>query len=141
MDSTAQPQFSLASRGPAARVGLFVAVMLVMSAVAAPLGFAISGRDGIGCVILAAGVCTIAGVAALLLHELFQHPRLLLADVLAGLLLRMGVPLVVCMAVHLQGGPLADAGFGIYVMAFYFGSLLVGTALTLPRSPAPAGRS
>ena len=63
MDSTAQPQFSLASRGPAARVGLFVAVMLVMSAVAAPLGFAISGRDGIGCVILAAGVCTIAGVA------------------------------------------------------------------------------
>ncbi|MBW3599105.1 MAG: hypothetical protein KY475_17770 [Planctomycetes bacterium] len=137
MDSTAQPQFDLASRGPLARVGLFAAAMLVLAALATPVAFALSGRVGVGCVVAAAGVCTLSGIAALAIHELFHQPQWVLVDVLTGFFLRMGVPLAFCMIVYLRGGALAEAGFAIYVLAFYFGSLIAGTVLTLPRIPAP----
>jgi hypothetical protein len=137
VDSTAQPPFTLAGRRLAARVGLFVVVMLLAAAVAAPVGWMLSGRSGLGCVIAAAGVCTLAGVAALTIHELFLQPQWLLLDVAAGFLLRMGVPLAFCMIVHLRGGALAEAGLAVYVLAFYLASLAAGTALSLPRFPAP----
>jgi hypothetical protein len=53
----------------------------------------------------------------------------------------MGVPLAACMIVHLRGGLLAEAGFALYVLAFYFGSMLAGLALSLPRSSTPLGGS
>jgi hypothetical protein len=49
-----------------------------------------------------------------------------------GMALRTGVPFVVGIAVHLHGGPLAQAGLLWYLLMFYPIALVVGTILSLP---------
>ena len=117
----------------------FAASMILAAVVAAPLGYAISGVEGIYCVLIAAGVCGLAGFAALVSHEVFCAPHLVLFQVTAGLFLRMGVPLAVCIVVYLAKGPLVEAGFAVYLLAFYFLALVLNAALALAARTPPAG--
>ena len=55
--------------------------------------------------------CLVSGLLALGLVRLFRGPNGVVPQVLLGMLPRMGIPLAVCMLVHLQGGAMADAGF------------------------------
>ncbi len=44
----------------------------------------------------------------------------------------MGIPLAVAFFVHFSGGPLADAGFLYYIVAFYAVALTSEIILSLP---------
>jgi hypothetical protein len=107
--------------------------MVALVAVAAPVGYAISGRIGLVCVALAAGVCILAALLVLIIQARLPDPKWALAHVLAGFMLRMGIPLALCMMVYLRGGPLAEAGFVFYLLAFYLATLAAGTVAGLPR--------
>ena len=72
--------------------------------------------------------------------QLLADPSQAIANVLVGMMLRMGMPLGVALAVHLRGGLLAGGGFLYYLLLFYPVTLGVETALTLPRSGGAAGR-
>lgn len=53
-----------------------------------------------------------------------------------GMIARSGLPFAVGAMVHLQGGPLAQAGLLWYLLVFYPIALAAGTVLSLP----PANR-
>jgi hypothetical protein len=58
-------------------------------------------------------------------------PRPVLA-MLVSMAARMGIPLVPALAIHLAGGPLANAGLLYYLLVFYPITLAVDVALSLP---------
>ena len=49
----------------------------------------------------------------------------------AGMILRMAIPLAACVVVQLSGGPLAAAGFVFYVMGFYLVALPIDTLMSV----------
>ncbi len=59
---------------------------------------------------------------------------------LAGTLIRMGVPLAAVLATQLSGALPPQAGLLYYLFAFYPVTLAVGTILSLPAKPQPATR-
>jgi hypothetical protein len=63
--------------------------------------------------------------------RLVRGPQNALAVTVLGMLLRMGLPLVAVVVVTLQGGPLADSGFVICVLAYYAIALVLETWLSL----------
>ena len=56
----------------------------------------------------------------------------MLALVLVGMMIRMGIPLAAALTVYFRGGPLADAGFLYYLVVFYPVTLTAETLLFLP---------
>lgn len=113
---------------------IFLGVVVFMAAaVVLPLGWAIFGnRAGLFAGAAAAGVCLLAGWAALVLSEPLRRPQNMLALVLMGMLIRMGIPLVAALTVYFVGGPLANAGFLYYLVVFYPVTLTAETLLSLP---------
>ena len=99
--------------------------------------WALYGRDGIVASLSAAAVCWAGAGLAMTATRLFQRPEHALALTAVGMALRMGLPLVAVMVVTLQGGPLASAGFVIYVLAYYVVALVVETWLTVKLVSAP----
>ncbi len=69
---------------------------------------------------------------ALALSEPLRRRQHVLALVLVGMMIRMGIPLAVALTVHFFGGPLADAGFLYYVVVFYPVTVIMETFLTAP---------
>jgi hypothetical protein len=117
------------------RVGMRVLLLTVAIALAAiaatPIGLMRSGEMGAACVWLAAVVCGLPGVAAVLVQAKCRDPQLLVLHVLVGFFVRLGVPLAVCMIIYLQGGPLVEAGFAGYLLGLYLVALAAGTLLDL----------
>ena len=99
------------------------------AAVVLPVAFIARDRAGATSAAVALVTCLVSGLLALGLVRLFRGPNGVVPQVLLGMLPRMGIPLAVCMLVHLQGGAVADAGFVYYVLAFYFVTLVVETVL------------
>ena len=64
----------------------------------------------------------------------------MLALVLVGMMIRMGIPLAAALAVYFRGGPLADAGFLYYLVVFYPVTLTVGDVSLLARVRARTRR-
>ncbi len=107
--------------------------MLAAAFLVLPLGWAISSnRMGFFAGAAAAGVCLAAAVTALGLSQSLRRPRQVLAFVLVGMTIRMGIPLMAALAVFFLGGPLADAGFLYYLVVFYPVMLTAETFLFLP---------
>ena len=102
-----------------------------VGAVAAAIGHAVSGWAGVASAGLALAISLFSGVLALALSIWCRLPELVVYQVLLGMLPRMGIPLGSCMIVALLGGPLAEAGFVFYIMAFYFVTLAVETFLVV----------
>ena len=91
----------------------------------------IYGRDGVVASLSAAAVCWAGAGLAMTASRLFRSPQQALALTAVGMALRMGLPLVAVMVVALQGGPLAQAGFVICILAYYLVALVVETWLTV----------
>jgi hypothetical protein len=72
-----------------------------------------------------------ASAAGILIGELFHGPSEALLKLVAGMFLRMAIPLAACVVVQLSGGPLAAAGFVFYVMEFYFVALPIDTLMAV----------
>ena len=69
---------------------------------------------------------------ALGLTEPLRGPQQVLALVLVGMMVRMGIPLAAALTVCFCGGPLANAGFLYYLVVFYPVTLTAETFLSLP---------
>jgi hypothetical protein len=108
--------------------------MLVATGIILPLGYSISNNPfGLTAGLAAAGGCLLAAYLALGICDRFRRPEHVLAFVLVGMAIRMGIPLVSALVVVFLGRPLADAGYFYYLMVFYPVMLAAETALALPR--------
>ncbi len=110
-------------------------LLVVTGAVVIPLAYLWRGWEGLASASVAWLVNLAGGLAALWFSHMLREPAQVVAQVLAGMFLRMGIPLAACMVVYLRGGMLADAGFVYYIMAFYFVTLAVETVLLARWSP------
>jgi hypothetical protein len=108
-------------------------VMLAATAIILPIGWTVSHSPvGIRAGAEAAGVCLLAAAAALIVTMKLTRPGQLLLSLTVGMSLRMGIPLAAAMLVHFSGGPLADAGFVYYIVAFYGVALTSEIIVSLP---------
>ena len=115
------------------------AVVIGLSAVVGPVAGLWHGRTGLRAVAVAAGVCLLGALVALVIAHGLRAPRYALYGLLLGMAARMGIPLGCGLAFHLRGGALVDAGLLYYLLVFYPVTLGVETALSLP-GDGPAAR-
>lgn len=128
---------NLRNRSMAARVTALAIVVLVVFAMACPVAVHIGGSMAVAAAALAAVLCLTGAALALTTSRLLPGPKLALAVLVTSMAARMGIPLAFGLAIHLQGGPLAEAGLLYYLLIFYPATLAVETVLSLP----PAERS
>lgn len=110
---------------------LLTFALLVFFPLVGAFAYGFRDLDGVMSAAVAMMVCLFAGVISEIAVRLFNDPTQVMYRVLFGMLLRMGIPLGFCMAVHSLGGRLADAGFVYYLLVFYMVTLVVDTLLTL----------
>lgn len=110
---------------------LFAAVAAAYLAVA-PIAWAIGNTTGLIASAVAAGLCLAGATLALLVTYFFRGSNLALQNLLLGMLLRMGVPLMLGLVLHTQVDQLAAGGMLYYLVGFYLVTLTVETVLTLP---------
>jgi hypothetical protein len=110
-------------------VWLALAAIALGSGLLSPIAFHFTGATGLMALAVAAICCCLGVVAGRCAQLAFRKPESLVPRVLAGMLLRMGVPLGAALSVQLRGGPLAEAGFVYYVLMFYMLTLGVETVL------------
>ena len=80
----------------------------------------------------------LAGAGALAVGNLFTGPQSVAIGALAGMLVRMAVPLVFVMIVYSQGGALVESGMVFYLLAYYLITLAAETWMSVRRvSPQP----
>ena len=124
---------NLRNRGVAVRLMVLGIVVLAGYTLAAPVAIHLGGSVALAAAALAGGLCLAGAAAAVVIADRLRGPSGALAALWLGMALRTGVPFVVGIAVHLHGGPLAQAGLLWYLVVFYLVSLAVGTFLALPR--------
>ena len=93
---------------------------------------------GLVATILALLTCGIGIVAARLVGMLLSGPAATNYRMLFGMLIRMAVPLLLCMVLVLQESPLLQYGFVYYLLVFYQLTLVVDvcwTVTSLKHSP------
>jgi hypothetical protein len=123
----------LQQKGLLVRAAYLGGVVIVAAIAILPAGWVLTGnRIGWFAGLAAGGVCLLAAWSVLGLSELLRKSQSLLALVLVGMMIRMGIPLAAALAVYFHGGPLADAGFLYYLVLFYFVTLVAETLLFLP---------
>ncbi len=132
---------NLRSRGTVVQaVALGVAVTAVL-AIAGPIAAWLGGSNALAAAATAAMICGAGATAALLVTRRLRAPQHLLAALTVGMGLRTGIPLTVGLWLHLQRGPLAEAGLLYYLLIFYPLTLAMETLLSLPptnRQSTPA---
>ena len=128
------------SLGLGARLGLLIAVDVVLLAVVASVAGPVAGAAAVLAASAAAVVCLAGAVPALVVSRLLQQHAKALQGMGIAMLLRMGIPLGFAMVIHFQGGGLAEAGFLYYLLLFYPVTLGVETVLSLPKTDPPGRR-
>ena len=120
----------LRGRGVAAKAVVLSTAVVIAFLVASPVVVHIQGATGLAAALLSASLCLLGAVLALAVGRWFADPK---SAVMVGMAVRMAVPLSVVLIMQLRGGPLVDAGLIYYLLVFYPVTLLVETALALPR--------
>jgi hypothetical protein len=123
---------NLRGRGLSARLAVLSVVVLIAYALTAPAAVRLDGSLGLAAAAVAAGLCLLGAAAALAIADRLRRSGEILAALWLGTALRIGVPFVAGMAIHLRGGPLAQAGLLWYLLGFYLVALATGTILSLP---------
>ena len=101
----------------------------------APVITRFGGSVALGAAALAAALCWAGATVALVLSHVLRGPSLALLALALATTARLGVPLLAGMLIHLQGGPLAEAGLLYYLLMFYPVALIVEITLSLPPHP------
>lgn len=96
----------------------------------------LNGGLGVAVCLMAAVVCLAGAIGGDLIGQVVPDPNLVGYQHLLGMLPRMGVPLVVCMIVGLDGGALHAAGLVYYILAMYLLLLGISTVVTANRLAA-----
>jgi len=102
---------------------LSVAILPFLAAV----GYARSGWMGILAALLASSVCSVGAVGSLLAVAAAGGTVQVVPFILLGTLIRMGLPLITCMALLLAGGPLIAAGAPGMLLVCYLLMLVADT--------------
>jgi len=105
----------------------------------AGVGYWRNGVPGIQAAGVAAAICWIGAMIALLLGGLMRGTENAVNGVLLGMLFRMGVPLGSGFALHQLSEGLAKAGVFGMILAYYFVTLLAETLLAV-RLVGPTGK-
>jgi hypothetical protein len=115
-----------------------IALLTAVVVIAAPLvglvareGLPTYGRPGVVATCLAALVCWFASVASLLATSIFRGPQMALFSMLFGMLFRMGLPLMVGLAVNGSVPQLAAVGVFGQIVVFYLITLVTERMLAL----------
>lgn len=124
---------NLRTRGLALRAAVLGIVVLGSGATASPVAWWLGGAAGVTAAAAAAFLCLAGAILALVAGHLFRGPRHAWSALLAGMAARSGIPLVAALAIHLRGGPLAEAGLLYYLLVFYPITLTMETLLSLPQ--------
>lgn len=105
---------------------MFGRLAVLLSSIAAgclvllPLAYYWHGGIGVAAATVAAVLCALCGAAAVVLSEALRpQPKLAMYEVLTSAVLRMAIPLIVCMVIYHQGGALVEGQFVFYLLAFY----------------------
>jgi hypothetical protein len=114
-----------------ASCGLLSAAVILLFACVGWFAFASAGANGLAAASVAAGACWIGSLAALAVSSLFRAPTQAVSGVLAGTLVRTGIPLFVLVVMQAGGGPLVQAGVCGYIVIFFLFTLVVDTLLLL----------
>lgn len=117
------------------RAAVLATAGVLMFAIAGPIAVHCGGSNGLMAASIAAFLCWTGAMSALVAGGTLRGPQQVLFALLAGIFIRMGVPLAFGMAIHLRGGPLVEAGFIYYLLVFYLISLTIETLLSLPAAP------
>lgn len=132
------PLARLRRAGPVVKMLLPGLVVLAGLVVVAPLAWLVAGPFSVVAAAVAAACCGFGAALGTFLGMVVglaaRGPGRAAYEFLAGMLFRMGIPLGAATAIHLAGGPLADAGLLYYLLLFYPVTLAVETALSLPPS-------
>jgi hypothetical protein len=124
----------LRSRGVVVRAILLGVATLFAFLLVGPVAFSLGGWTAVAVAATAGTLCLIGAVIALVTGHLLRGPQFVMAALLTGMAARMGVPFCLGLAIHLQGGPLANANLLYYLLVFYPVTLTVGTVLSLPQN-------
>lgn len=109
-------------------------VFFMLAAYAIVLGVAMQrGPLGVVAASLAAGVCFLSAVTALLMSRCLQGPAGGIAAMLLPTVARTAPPLMLAVVVRLLGRPLVETGFVYYLVGFYLLALAVELPMSLPR--------
>jgi hypothetical protein len=111
--------------------GLLSILNLVTLLVAGWVAYGQSGANGLLAATVAAGVCWLGALSALLVTGLFGSPRNAVSVLFGSMLLRLGLPMVAGMMLSSQGGLLARSGVFGLIVVFYLINLPVETWFSL----------
>jgi hypothetical protein len=75
------------------------------------------------------GLCFIAALLSLLGESYFAQRRLAAVGMYWAMMIRTGVPLLAVMLMKIRGGPFVEPSAICYLIAFYFGALIVQVVL------------
>ena len=111
--------------------------VVAMGGVVGGIAWQVAGLWGLAAAGVAAAACWLGAAVALGAATLLARRGHGLTGLLAGMGLRMGVPLALALVLFLRGGPLVQGGLLYYFLAFYPLTLAVETALSLWVRPSP----
>lgn len=117
--------------GLLARLGLIFSPMALLLAIFLPVGFVVSGNDGMWAVLIACGSCLAGGLLSTVIGTFFRGPEAALQELLMGMLFRMGVPLGAAMFVMDRAPAVQAAGFVYYLIPFFLVGLSVHAAIAV----------
>jgi len=109
---------------------LTVVVALVLPVVALTLR-ARNGKDGVIAACVAAGVCWVAALAALVVAKITTDLQARLAGVFASMILRTGVPMIAAITLTSTSPTLARGGVFGATVVFYLLTLMLETVLSV----------
>lgn len=112
-------------------LGMLTLAMLATLAVVGVIAHARYGTDGIVAASVGAVICWVAGAVALSMLTILRGPKLALHALLAGMIFRLGLPLIAGTVLQKQNGSLAKAGVFGWIMVFYLVMLVVETTSSL----------
>ena len=110
-----------------AHVYALTGTLAVSFAIVAPLSYRAHETMGLWAAAIAATVCLLAPLGASFATWAFATRDRALAGLLVSMFLRMGIPLVFCLVMQIQKGPLEEAGIVYCVLVFYLVVLVVET--------------
>jgi hypothetical protein len=102
-------------------------------------GYISAGTTGIAAAAVAAGVCWLGAMIALVIAGISDDPPKALSAVLAGMIFRLGLPLAAGLLLRQYVPSLAAAGVFGMILCYYFITLIADT-LFLLRLIAPLGK-
>ncbi|HVC98070.1 MAG TPA: hypothetical protein VND64_30650 [Pirellulales bacterium] len=120
-------------------VGVLSAVAFTSASAAACVEYVRGGAVSSAAVAAAAVTCWVASVSSLVLSSSWRHTPQAITGILAGVLVRMTLPLGVAVLSQVVSGPLAKAGLFGWIVCFFLITLVVETLLLvrLLNSPRP----